>query len=64
MFPTWALERVAYWAIFALIVLSFEKLGRNMNLNKLRMGPRIEKTITAIVILGIVLLFSWAAFHV
>ena len=64
MFPTWALERVAYWAIFALIVLSFEKLGRNMNLNKLRMEPRIEKTITAIVILGIVLLFSWAAFHV
>jgi hypothetical protein len=31
MFPTWALERFAYWTVFALMVLSIEKLGGNLN---------------------------------
>jgi len=63
MVLAWALERVAYWAMFALMILSLEKLGRDMNWNKFNVGPRIDTAITAIVILGVVLLISWAAFQ-
>jgi hypothetical protein len=63
MFPTWAFERLAYWTIFALMVLSIERLGRNMNWNIFQIGPKGEKLITAINLLGIAFLFLWAIFH-
>jgi hypothetical protein len=62
-FPTWALDRVAYWAMFALIVLSIERLGRNMNWNIFQIGPKIGKLITIITLIGIAVLFLLAIFH-
>jgi hypothetical protein len=62
-FPTWALDRVTYWMIFALIVLSIEWLGRNMDWNLFSIGPRLDKIITIIVLLGIAFLFLWLIFH-
>ena len=62
-FPAWALDRVAYWMIFALIVLSIERLSRNMNWKKFSIGPRLDKIITIIVFLGIAFLFLWLIFH-
>ena len=62
-FPTWALDRVAYWMMFALIVLSIERLGRNMDWKTFRIGPRFDKIITIIVFLGITFLFIWLIFH-
>ena len=62
-FPTWALDRVTYWMIFALIVLSIERLGKNMDWKTLRIGPRLDKIITIIVFLGIAFLFLWLIFH-
>jgi hypothetical protein len=62
-FPTWALDRVTYWMIFALIVLSIERLGRNMDWNLFSIGPKLDKIITIIVILGIAFLFLWLIFH-
>jgi len=59
----WALDRVAYWMIFALIVLSIERLSRNMDWNIFSIGPRLDKIITIIVILGIAFLFLWLMFH-
>ena len=59
----WALDRVAYWMIFALIVLSIERLSRNMDWNIFSIGPRLDKIITIIVILGIAFLFLWLIFH-
>jgi|WetSurMetagenome_2_1015567.scaffolds.fasta_scaffold454401_1 hypothetical protein len=61
--PTWALERFIYWTMFALLVRSFERLGRNMNWNILEIDARSEKAITAIAILGIVVLSGWVFFH-
>jgi len=49
--------------IFALIVLSIERLSRNMDWNIFSIGPRIDKIITIIVILGIAFLFLWLIFH-
>ena len=48
---------------FALIVLSVERLGRNMKWKKFNIGPRWEKPITVITILGIAFLFLWLIFH-
>ena len=62
-FPTWALDRVTYWMIFALIVPSIERLGRNMDWNLFSIGPKLDKIITIIVILGIAFLFLWLMFH-
>jgi hypothetical protein len=59
----WALERLTYWTIFALIVLSIERLGRNMNWNIFGVTARIEKAITSITLLGIAVLLIWAFFH-
>ena len=59
----WALDRVAYWMIFALIVLSIERLSRNMDWNIFSIGPRLDKIITIIVFLGIAFLFLWLIFH-
>lgn len=61
--PTWALERFVYWTMFALLVRSFERLGRNMNWNILEIDARSEKAITAIAILGIAVLSGWVFFH-
>jgi hypothetical protein len=61
--PTWALERFIYWTMFALLVRSFERLGRNMNWNILEIDARSEKAITAIAILGIAVLSVWVFFH-
>jgi len=61
--PIWALERVAYWIMFALMVLSIEKLGRKMKWYIFRVGSRTEKVIIIMTILGIIFLFSWAIFH-
>ena len=63
LFPTWTLDRVAYWMMYALIVISIERLSRNMNWKKFRIGPRWEKIITVITILGIAILILWAAFY-
>jgi hypothetical protein len=62
-FPDWALNRLTYWMMFALMVLCIEKLGRNMNLKIFRIGPRLDKIIMILTILGIVLLFLWVLFH-
>lgn len=56
-------ERFAYWTMFALMVLSIEKLSRNLNWNIFNVGARGEKAITAITFLGIALLLVWAVFH-
>jgi hypothetical protein len=61
--PTWALERFIYWTMFALLVLSFERLGRNMNWSILEIDARSEKAITAIALLGVAVLSVWAFFH-
>lgn len=63
MFPTWALERVAYWTMFALIVLSIEKMVKDMNLDFIRICPRTEKVIAAITLIGIASLFLWVFIH-
>ena len=63
IFPAWALDRAAYWMMFALIVLSIERLSRNMNWKKFSIGPRLDKIITIIVFLGIAFLFLWLIFH-
>jgi len=62
-FPAWVLDRVAYWMMFALIVLSIERLSRNMKWKKFSIGPRLDKIITIIVFLGIAFLFLWLIFH-
>jgi len=49
--------------MFALIVLSIERLSRNMNWKKFSIGPRLDKIITIIVFLGIAFLFLWLIFH-
>jgi hypothetical protein len=63
LLPTWAIERFTYWTMFALIVLSIEKLGENMNWNILQIGPMSEKLITTITLIGIAILLLWAIFH-
>jgi hypothetical protein len=60
MFPTWALERFAYWIVFALMVLSIERVGRNLNWNIFEVK---EEAVTAIILLGIAILLIWAVFH-
>jgi hypothetical protein len=61
--PTWALERLIYWTMFALMVLSLERPGRNMNWSILEVDTRSEKAITTIALLGISILFIWVVFH-
>lgn len=61
--PTWALERFIYWTMFALLVLSFERLGRNMNWSILEIDARSEKAITAIALLGVAVLSVWVFVH-
>jgi hypothetical protein len=61
--PTWALERLLYWTMFASIVLFLERLGRNMNWSILEVDARSEKAITAIALIGISVLFIWTIFH-
>jgi hypothetical protein len=63
LLPTWAIERLAYWTMFALIVLSIERLGKNMNWNIFQIGPVSEKLVTTITLIGIAVLFLWALFH-
>ena len=60
LLPTWAIERLTYWTMFALIVLSIEKLGRNLNWNIFEVK---EEAVTAITLLGIATLLIWAVFH-
>jgi hypothetical protein len=60
---TWAIERLCYYTLFALLILSIEDAGRNMNLKFLQLGAAAEKVITVIAILGIALLFIWALDH-
>jgi len=43
--------------IFALIVLSIERLSRNMNWKTFSIGPRVDRIITIVVILGIAFFF-------
>jgi hypothetical protein len=61
--PAWALDRVAYWTMFALMVLSIECLVRNMNWKIFNITPRLDKIVTILTILGIASLFLWIAFH-
>jgi hypothetical protein len=63
LFPTWGLGRLLYWIIFALIVLSIERVIGNRNWDMFGVIAENEKTITAITLLGIALLFIWAIFH-
>ena len=62
MFPTWTIERLAYWIFFALIVLSIERVGIKMDWNIFQISARSEKVITALTLLGIAVLLVWAIF--
>jgi hypothetical protein len=61
--PVWVIDRVGYWIMFALMVLSIEKLGRNMNWKIFSITPGLDKIITILAILGIAFLFLWILFH-
>jgi hypothetical protein len=54
---------MAYWMMFALIVLSIEKLSWNMNRKIFSITPRLDKMVTILAILGIASLFIWILFH-
>jgi len=45
------------------MVLSIERLGRNMNWKIICVGAEREKVITVLTILGIASLFLWIIFH-
>lgn len=63
MFSSWAIERLSYWTLFALMVLSIERVVRDMNWDMLKDKAIKENSITAITLLGITLLFIWVIFH-
>jgi len=56
-------DRVAYWIMFALIILSIEKLSRNMNWKTFNITPKLDQIITILAILGIAFLSLWIVFH-
>ena len=56
-------DRVAYWIMFALIILSIEKLSRNMNWKTFNITPKLDRIITILAILGIAFLSLWIVFH-
>jgi hypothetical protein len=63
MFPLWAIERLSYWTLFALMVLSIERVVRDMNWDMLKDKAIKENSITFITLLGITLLFIWVIIH-
>jgi hypothetical protein len=63
MFSSWAIERLSYWTLFALMVLSIERVVRDMNWDMLKDKAIKGNSITAITLLGITLLFIWVIFH-
>ena len=63
MFSSWAIERLSYWTLFALMVLSIERVVRDMNWDILKDKTIKGNSITVITLLGITLLFIWVIFH-
>lgn len=64
MFPLWVIERFAYYTLFALIVLTIEQFIIDVKWDMLKVNEAIsDRSITAIAIAGITLLFIWVIFH-
>jgi hypothetical protein len=64
MSPLWVIERFAYYTLFALIVLAIEQFIRDVKWDMLKVNEAIsDRSITAIALAGITLLFIWVIFH-